>query len=82
MNEIDVKKAAKKIQLVQTFQELHDIMVAYVNLDDYKSQNASPVPRRCPSPRAPVDYQDYPTITKLHFDKNYIFGLNKDDGEI
>lgn len=54
MNKNDLKKAAKKIQNANTFQELHDIMVAYVNLDDYKSQN---IPaeiantRRCPSPR-------------------------------
>lgn len=43
MNEIDIRKAAKKIQSAQTFQELHDIMVAYANSGDYiyKSQNKS-----------------------------------------
>lgn len=53
LNESDVKKAAQKIQNAQTFQELHDIMVAYVNLGDYKSPNAPAVP-----PSSEFDYHD------------------------
>lgn len=96
MNETDIKKAAKKIQNVQTFQELHDIMVAYANLGDYKSQN---LPR---SPRAP-DYHDPMRAAKTKIELDYeklrlkntlsdffeenwnndeTFGLNKDGEKI
>lgn len=80
LNEIDVKTAAKKIQKVQTFQELHDIMVAYANLGDYKSQNLpAENPRRCPTPRAP-DYEEWDPFEILDLDE--IFDLNKDGEKI
>ena len=68
LNEADVKKAAQKIQKAQTFQELHDIMVAYANLGDYKSPNAPEVPRRCPSPRAPVEFDYHDLLPSISND--------------
>lgn len=43
MNETDVRRAAKKIQSAQTFQELHEIIMAYAKLYEYK-QTPSAVP--------------------------------------
>ncbi len=33
MNEIEIKKVAKKIQHTKTFLELHDIIIMYANLN-------------------------------------------------
>jgi len=71
VNETDLRRAAKKIQSAQTFRELHEIIMAYAKLYDFKEPGVDPNAPAFLKPPRDVDpgsfYNAYGFVKGPHF---------------